>query len=280
MKMTFITILTACSMLVGATAAWADEAPATPAPVPETNSTIVQEASAPPVTEAPAPLPEATPAPIQVEATGTATLELVPVASPPSVLPTPVAEDNKAVVVEDPPVTQRVRGKERIQSKHVFRGGFGMDVGVPSGVGIGFVFNPWIDWARINLSFQENVLSPGIRGSLQLDPFALLPKLPVGLFADFQYGFFPQGTVPGHSADLPSVGYTYESILGGLRLGKPNSFHWNFEFGASHMDITTGNFQSVVAKNGGSLGNLVLGNPTASGWIAPSFVTGFGVVWP
>jgi hypothetical protein len=275
MKMTFIAILTACSMLVGTTAAWADETPPT-----STTTTTVTEVSPSASTEAPAPTVEVVPAPIPVEATGTATLELVPVASPPSVLPAPVADDNKAVVVEDPPVPQRVRGKERIQSKHVFRGGFGMDVGVPSGVGIGFVFNPWIDWARVNISFQENVLSPGVRGSLQLDPFALLPKLPVGLFADFQYGFFPQGTVPGHSADLPSVGYTYESILGGLRLGKPNSFHWNFEFGASHMDISTGNFQSAVAKNGGNFGSLVLGNPSASGWITPSFTTGFCVTWP
>jgi hypothetical protein len=158
------------------------------------------------------------------------------------------------------------------------RVGFGMDVGVPSGAAVGLVANPGLDWVRLQASLTYDYLSFGGRGSLQLDPFALLPNLPIGLFADVQGGFQPMASIPGH-ADLPSVGLDYVNLYGGLRLGKPNGFHWNFEAGPTYLHVATSNFQAVVNQVSNSNG-LVLGNPTVNGWLVPTAITGFTVVWP
>lgn len=163
-----------------------------------------------------------------------------------------------------------------VATPHPFRIGFGADVGVPSGAQVGVVVNPFIDWARVEVSLGYNYLSFGGRASLQLDPMALLPNLPVGLFADVQAGFFPTSAVPGHS-DLPKVGYDYLNLYGGLRLGKPNGFHWNLEVGPTYMHANTSNFQSILSKTGSS--GLTVGNPSANIWLVPTFVTGFTVVF-
>ena len=154
--------------------------------------------------------------------------------------------------------------------------GFGMDVGVPSGASIGVVVHPKLDWVNAEASFTY-VLAPGGRLSVKLDPLALLPNVPVGLVADVQAGFNANGTIPGHS-DLPGVGWDYVNLYGGLRLGKPNKFSWVIEAGPSYMHITTSNFQSLLNKVG-STSNLKVGNPSVDGWLAPTFSTGFQVVW-
>jgi hypothetical protein len=164
-------------------------------------------------------------------------------------------------------------------SHHPFRMGFGMDLGVPSGAAVGLVVNPGLDWVRAQASLTYDYLSFGGRGSLQLDPFALLPNCPIGLFADVQGGFQPEANIPGKS-DLPAVGFDYVNLYGGLRLGKPNGFHWNFEAGPTYMHVSTRNFQSIVNQAGSGSGNLVLGNPQVNGWLVPTFETGFTVVWP
>lgn len=167
--------------------------------------------------------------------------------------------------------------------------GFGMDVGAPSGGAVGVVVNPGLDWMRIEASLTYDYLSLGGRGSLQLDPMALInvrhqvPGLiwfshdfPFGIFADVQGGFQPTASIPGHS-DLPQVGFDYLNTYAGIRLGKPNGFHWNFEGGPTYMHISTSNFQSVLS--GANAGQLRLGNPTVDGWVTPTFETGFTVVW-
>jgi hypothetical protein len=207
----------------------------------------------------------------------------------PAPAPAPVATEGQPTQVvafadmqaTDAPVVvmpQRIRGTVAPPAKHdhVFRAGFGASVGLPSGFGVGLVVNPWIDWARVELSLQNNVLSFGGRASLQIDPMTIKPRLPVGLFGDLQYGFFPKGSIPGHSSDYPSVGYDYESILLGLRLGRPNGFHWSLEAGPSHLNASTGNFQAVTGKSS----SVTVGNPTVSGWIFPAVETGFSIVFP
>jgi len=162
------------------------------------------------------------------------------------------------------------------EDKHPLRVGFGMDVGVPSGAALGVVVHPKVDWVSAQLSLTHNVLNFGGRLAVKLDPMALKPNLPVGVFFDTQGGFAANGTIPGHS-DLPGLGYDYLNLYGGLRLGKPNGFHWNLEVGPTYMHISTSNFQSVV---GSAPKTLTLGNPTVNGWLVPTFVTGFEVVWP
>ena len=159
-----------------------------------------------------------------------------------------------------------------------FRIGFGADLGVPSGIEIGVVVHPMVDWVSTELSFTENVLSPGGRASVRLDPMALLPKFPLGLFVDIQGGFFGQGTVPT-KPNWPSLGYDYLNFYGGIRLGRATGFNWVFEAGPTYMHATTGNFQSIIPTNV-TTSNLVIGNPSVSGWAMPTFMTGFQVVWP
>jgi len=113
-------------------------------------------------------------------------------------------------------------------SAQTFRAGFGADVGVPSGASVGLVVHPFEDVLTVQPSLTYNGLNFGGRLSLKFDPMALAKRLPVGLFIDGQGGFAEQGTVPGHSATL---GYDYVNVYGGLRLGRPNGFHWNFEVG-------------------------------------------------
>ena len=162
---------------------------------------------------------------------------------------------------------------------HPLRLGFGMDVGVPSGASLGLVVHPKQDWISVQPSLTYNGLAFGGRLALKLDPMALINKgnLPIGLFADAQGGFAGEGTIPGHS-DLPGIGYDYLNLYGGLRLGKPNGFHWNFEVGPTYMHASTNNFQSLLKSSGTS--GLTVGNPTVNGWLIPTFVTGFEVVWP
>lgn len=147
------------------------------------------------------------------------------------------------------------------------------DIGLPSGGAVGVTLNPKLDWVRLSLDLTYDYLSFGGRAGVQLDPLALLPKVPVGIFVDIQGGFQPTAGIPGHS-DLPKVGFDYVNLYGGLRFGPPNSFHWNFEVGPTYMHITTQNFQKVV---GSVASGVTLGNPHANGWIVPTFVTGFTV---
>jgi hypothetical protein len=161
------------------------------------------------------------------------------------------------------------------EAKHPLRIGFGGDIGVPSGFALGVVVHPKIDWVSAQLSLTHNTINFGGRMSVKLDPLALLPKVPIGLFADFQGGIAGRGNVPG-TTDLPPVGYNYLNFYGGLRLGKPNGFHWNFEVGPSYVVATTKDFQSVLSKSG----NLTVSDPTVSAWLIPTFVTGFEVVFP
>jgi hypothetical protein len=270
MKMTFIAILTACSMLVGTTAAWADEAPATRAPVPETNSTIVQEAPPPSATEAPAPLPEATPAPIQVEATGTATLELVPAVSPPNVLPAPAADDNKAVVVEDPPYVQKVRGPVRIKNKVPFKVGMLFDISVPSGVALGLEARlPYVPWFKFGLA-GTGTLAPGVRGNILFDPikFPIGPVLNVDVGHQFAFG------VPGLK-NSPTLDFTYTDLQGGIGLGSRDGFRFLLMGGMSYLGGTANNFQGVITN---APAGLKLGDPTFTGW-APNAKLGFNLLF-
>jgi len=156
------------------------------------------------------------------------------------------------------------------------RAGFGMDFGVPSGAAVGFVLHPGLDMLSVQASLTYNALNFGGRASLQIDPMAeFLPRLPFGLFVDAQGGFAAAGNVPGHADKLPSLGYDYANLYGGLRFGRMNGFHWNIELGPSYLVAQTGNFQSVVGNNNG----LKVGNPSANMWITPTFQTGFQITW-
>lgn len=161
--------------------------------------------------------------------------------------------------------------------EHPWHVGGEFSLGFPSGASLGVVVNPKLDWVQLGAYLDYNYVAPfGGKLSLKLDPLALLPDVPIGIFGDLQAGIFPEGKIPGHS-DVPGVGYSFESFLGGLRLGKATGFRWNFEFGESHLNVHTSNFQSVVSSNNAS-GTVIFGNPHASGWV-PGFSTGFELLF-
>jgi hypothetical protein len=145
--------------------------------------------------------------------------------------------------------------------------GMQFDVGAPDGVALGVVVRPYVNWARLNLSGTYNVLAPGIRGGITLDPI----KFPVAPTLTFEGGRSFNGDLPGKH-NLPEVGYDYMNLHLGLEFG--NRDHWRFflQGGPSWLHVTTGNFQSVV---GSSDASLVIGNPTANVAILPTAKLGF-----
>jgi hypothetical protein len=157
---------------------------------------------------------------------------------------------------------------------HPVRVGFGMDIGIPSGASLGVVVHPKMDWLSLQASVSHNALAFGGRFSAKLDPLALMVNNPIALFGDIQVGTFGRGNVPGLT-DMPSVGYSYMNTYLGVRLGKPNGFHWLVEGGPSYIYAWTSGVQDVISKNAGS--NLRVSDPTVSGWVMPTFITGFVV---
>jgi hypothetical protein len=94
-----------------------------------------------------------------------------------------------------------------------------------------------------------------------------------------QGGWFPTAAIPGHSSSLPSFGYDYFNMLGGLRFGRAYNFHWLLEAGPVVMHMKTSNFQSVVSPSSFSPTGLTLGNPSANVVAFPAVLTGMEVVW-
>jgi hypothetical protein len=164
------------------------------------------------------------------------------------------------------------------QTHDRFRGGFDLSLGAPSGAEVGFVFQPFTHWTRLELGLAHDGLSFGGMASATFTPikFPIMPVLQV------ETGFFPQGKAPsflssGHT--LPSVGYDYLSVGPGLEFGNRDHAVFFIHPALTYMNVHTGNFQAVVNNNGGSDSGLVLSNPSAHGWIMPTARLGFAVMF-
>jgi hypothetical protein len=150
-----------------------------------------------------------------------------------------------------------------------------LGLGAPSGAHLGVVLEPKLDWLQLEAGLAYNYLAFGGQASLRLDPLALLPQVPVGVFGEVEGGFFPVEKVPGHT-DLPGIGYDYASLMAGLRLGKATGFHWSLEGGESFLHFSTSDFQSIANKSGVS--GLFLGNPSGNAH-GPCLETTFTLVF-
>jgi hypothetical protein len=186
-----------------------------------------------------------------------------------------MADETSSVVVVTPPPTVLVPATILVPSNHPVALGFGMSLGVPQGFGISFVVQPGVRWAEASVSFTDNVLSPGFAAGLKLDPVSAVSRFPLGFVADVEGGFAGNGNIPGHSADLPSVSYSYANLYGGLRIGRPDGFRFFLEMGPTYLNANTSNFQSVV----GNKSTVIVGNPNVKGWVVPTASMGFSVVW-
>lgn len=162
------------------------------------------------------------------------------------------------------------------EESRVIRLGLGADVGVPSGASIGIVACDNYCAFRAQVSMTYNAMSLGGRASIKLDPLALFPRNPVGLFFDLQGGITGQGSIPG-TTNLPPLGYDYLNFYGGLRFGRAKGFNWIIEAGPTYIIANTSNFTHYVNNNGTS--NVVSSNPVVKAWVAPTFVTGFQIVF-
>jgi hypothetical protein len=155
--------------------------------------------------------------------------------------------------------------------------GMTMDVGVPDGAALGLVVRPRFDWLRIAGAVTHNGIAPGLRLGVTVDPidFPIAPTLTV------EGGHYWQGTIPGVS-DSPTVGYNYANIHLGLEIGSRSAFRFFLRGGVSYVDVSASNISmgsnGTVAANGASaMSGSGIGNPSFSGWVAPSGKLGFAL---
>lgn len=270
-----IAILSACTLVCGS--ALADEPTVVATPTTEANTPVEATPAAPATPETPSSV-EAMPAPIPVVASGTATLQVVPAPTtgwnndtPPGVLPAPAAEDNKAVVVADPPYVQKVRGPVRIKNKVPFKVGMLFDISVPSGVALGLEARlPYVPWFKFGLA-GTGTLAPGVRGNILFDPikFPIGPVLNVDVGHQFAFG------VPGLK-NSPTLDFTYTDLQGGIGLGSRDGFRFLLMGGMSYIfNGSANNFQGVLTN---APVGLKLGDPTFTGW-APNAKLGFNLLF-
>jgi hypothetical protein len=142
--------------------------------------------------------------------------------------------------------------------------GMSMDLGVPDGAALGLVVRPRFDWLRIGGAVTHNGMAPGMRFGVTLDPFASLmaPTFTV------EGGHYWGGKLPMVS-DSPSIAYNYANFHLGLEVGSRAAFRFFLRGGATWLDVSTAHYQS--ASSGGS----GIGDPSYSGWLAPSGKLGF-----
>lgn len=146
--------------------------------------------------------------------------------------------------------------------------GFGFDVGAPDGVGINFVVRPNVDWLRADIGVTYNVISPGIRGGLTLDPinFIIAPSFTI----DGGYTFM--GNIPGKSTQLD---LTYVNFHPGIEIGSRKSFRFFIHAGPSYL-YSTGNHVDNLLGNKST--EFKLYNTSVSGWFTPTAKLGFVIL--
>jgi hypothetical protein len=145
--------------------------------------------------------------------------------------------------------------------------GLTMDVGVPDGAAVGVVVRPKFDWVRLGASATHNGIAPGVRLGVTIDPvdYPLAPTLTV------EGGHYWEGKLPTLK-DSPSIGYNYANFHVGLEVGSRASFRFFLRGGASWVDVTAAS-QTQGSMTGGTVSGI--GNPSYSGWLAPSGKLGF-----
>ena len=145
--------------------------------------------------------------------------------------------------------------------------GMGMDLGVPDGLGIGVTAQPWTHYLRLGVSFQDNYISPGMRGSVSFTPI----KFPVFPELEIAGGWFARETIPFSLGSVSNLNlqYSYADFLFGIGFGNRDKAMFLLSGGASYIDANIGNIGQSV-----HLSNALFSNPTFTGWI-PSGKLGF-----
>ena len=144
--------------------------------------------------------------------------------------------------------------------------GVGLDVGVPDGVAVGVVVRPVVNWLRLEAAGTYNLMAPGIRGGLTLDPvnFGVAPTF------TFEGGHAFEGNVP-HIDKQIGVQYNYANLHLGLEFGRRDYWRIFLRGGVSYLDLQTSGFQNAT-----KVGGFNLDNPSFDGWL-PSAKLGFAL---
>ncbi len=146
-------------------------------------------------------------------------------------------------------------------------GGIDLSVGVPSGVHLGVVIRPYVNWLRVEVGAGHNLMAPGIFGNITLDPMPWA----VGITLTGELGYYWSGPVP-FVTNPPDVGYSYASVMPGLEFGPRNSVRFYFRGGFTWMHADVSNIDFGKSSNG-----VTLGNPKADLMAAPAVQMGLSI---
>ena len=149
-------------------------------------------------------------------------------------------------------------------------GGLDLSVGVPSGVHLGVVIRPYVNWLRVEVGAGHNLMAPGIFGNITLDPMPWA----VGLTLTGELGYYWSGPVPFVN-NPPDVGYSYASVMPGLEFGPRNSVRFYLRGGWTWMHVDVSNIDT--GSGGGSKNNTTVGNPKADLMAAPAVSLGLSI---
>ena len=136
--------------------------------------------------------------------------------------------------------------------------------GVPSGCVGEMGFRPWY-WLNMQVGAGYNGMSPGVIGSLVLDPI----PWGVGISLSADVGHYWSGPVP-FASNPPTVEYSFADFLGGLEFGNWKAWRIFFRGGLAYINATASNFNTP----GSGGGNVVVGSPQLTAWAAPAFKMG------
>jgi hypothetical protein len=156
--------------------------------------------------------------------------------------------------------------------------GMSMDVGLPDGAAVGLVVRPRFDWLRIGGAVTHNGMAPGARVGVTLDPIAF----PIAPTLTVEGGHYWEGTLPVIK-NGPAIGYNYANFHLGLETGNRSTFRFFLRGGVSWVDVSATHLPATggTGGTGGGAGGMsvmsgsALGDPSYSGWLAPSGKLGF-----
>lgn len=143
-----------------------------------------------------------------------------------------------------------------------------LDVGVPDGIAFGVVVKPKWYWLQTNLSATHNVLAPGVRVGIKLDPI----KFPIRLSFTGELGYSFEGSMSRIETHTPRINYTYVNLHPGLEIGSNNGFSFFLHAGPTWMNIQSSDAQSSFRPGDSSVS---ISNPHANVWLIPSAKFGF-----
>lgn len=138
------------------------------------------------------------------------------------------------------------------------RVGGSVDLGLPSGLGVGVVVAPKVDWLHLGGSLRFNGISPGVEGSVVLSPihYVVSPQF------EFDAGAFFRENMPFNiDNDKFNLQYNYANFMLGLALGNRDKTQFVLSGGAAYIDANIGGLGQAS-----HISNAFFSNPDFHGW--------------